>query len=64
MNDRHKKQGNSMKKIEIKNINSIIHLDDMNITKIGDHDKRVKEATEAVLKNKSVYNALKRLADE
>ena len=32
--------------------------------KIGNHDKRVKEATEAVLKNKSVYNALKRLTDD
>lgn len=53
-----------MKRIEIKNIDSIIHLDDMNITKLGDHDERVKETTEAVLKNKSVYNALKRLADE
>ena len=53
-----------MKRIEIKNIDSIIHLDDMNITKIGNHDERVQEATEAVLKNKSVYNALKRLADE
>lgn len=53
-----------MKRIEIKNIDSIIHLDNMNITKLGNHDERVKEATEAVLKNKSVYNALKRLADE
>ena len=53
-----------MKRIEIKNIDSIIHLDDMNITKLSDHDERVKETTEAVLKNKSVYNALKRLADE
>ena len=53
-----------MKRIEIKNIDSIIHLDDMNITKIGNHDKRVKEATEAVLKNKSVYNALKWLTND
>ena len=53
-----------MKRIEIKNIDSIIHLDDMNITKIGNHDERVKEATEAVLKISLCYNALKRLADE
>ena len=53
-----------MKRIEIKNIDSIIHLDDKKKKKIGNHDERVKEATEAVLKNKSVYNALKRLADE
>lgn len=48
----------------ILHIDLIIHLDDMNITKIGNHDKRVKEATEAVLKNKSVYNALKWLTND
>ena len=37
-----------MKRIEIKNIDSIIYLDDMNITKLGNHDERVKEVTEAV----------------
>lgn len=50
--------------MEIKNIDSIIHLNNMNITEIGNRDERVKKATEEVLKNKSVYNALKRLADK
>ena len=51
-----------MKRIEIKNIDSIIHLDDMNITKIGNHDERVKEATEVVLKNKSVYKCIEAIS--
>ena len=53
-----------MKKIEIKNIDSIIHLDGMNISKLDNRNGEVKKAMEEVLENKDVYNALKRLADK
>lgn len=53
-----------MNNFKVNNIDSITHLDNIEIPKMSNHEERVKKATEEVLKNKAVYNALKRLADE
>ena len=53
-----------MKKIKIDNVESITHLDGVKITGISNRREHIEMAAKEVLKNKSVYNALKRLADE
>lgn len=53
-----------MKKIKIGNVESITHLDGVKVTGIANRKEHIEQAAKAVLNNKAVYNALKRLADE